>query len=203
VTTPDQQHLADMLALAEQQRSRTAALLRPDAALIYGSWGLAWLIGPGLLWLAMVQGTVPLPVAGAVYGGLLLAAGVVTGVHAGRRSAGVIGPSRRIGAMYGWSWFLGFGALVAIMIAIEGAGASETVLRVLWPALSCLVVGLLYLISGALWQDVVQYATGVWVLVVGAAGALVGTPGNLLVLSLTGGGAFLVAAAAARIRFRA
>ncbi len=193
---------ARMLSIAESERSRTSVLLEPDGAVLYGSWGLAWLIGAGLMWLAAEHALLPFGLAGGIFGVLLVAAGVVTAVHSGRRSAGIAGPSRRIGAMYGWSWFLGFGALVAIMWAAGSSGASEDLLRLLWPALSCLVVGLLYLAAGALWQDTTQYAIGAWVLIVGTLGALLGAPTNLLVMSVTGGGVFLAAAAASRLRRR-
>lgn len=196
-TDPD---LARMLSLAEGERARASALLQPNLALIYAAWGLAWLVGPGLMWLAVTRDVLPVAVAGIVYALALAAAAVTTAVHTGRRATGISGVSQRVGAMYGWSWFLGFAALVAIMWSVTSAGASEELLRILWVALSCLVVGVLYLAAGALWQDVVQYAIGAWILVVGAAGALLGSPANLLVMSLAGGGVFLAGAAVSALR---
>jgi hypothetical protein len=73
---------------------------------------------------------------------------------------------------------------------------------VLWSAGSGLVVGILYLVGGALWQDRVQYGLGAWILAASAAGALAGSPAVYLVMSLAGGGGFLLAAAWFAVRAR-
>lgn len=138
---------------------------------------------------------VPLTMGGIIFFLLLVSAMVVTGVHMARRFAGVRGVSSRVGAMYGWAWTLGFVAYAAIMAGAVRAGADDPVMNVLWSAGSGLVVGLLYLAGGAMWQDPVQYGLGVWILLASAAGALAGSPANYLVMSLAGGGGFLLAAA--------
>ncbi|MBI4941970.1 MAG: hypothetical protein HY830_14600 [Actinobacteria bacterium] len=194
---------AAMLAVAEEQQARALRLLEPDGAVIYGAWGVAWLVGPGLMWLSRAHDVLPIGVAGAVFAALLLGAGAVTAVHVGRRTQGVQGVSQQTGALHGWSWFLGFATLTAIMAATARAGASDDLLALLWTALSCLVVGVLYMAAGALWRDLVQYSIGVWILVIGAAGALAGVPTNQLLMSLAGGGVFLGAAALSRLRRRA
>ncbi len=189
---------AELLALVEAEQARTSAALEPDARLIYGCWGLAWLLGFGSLYLARAEiGPVELApsVAGLVFFGLLVAAMVITGMHMSRRFAGVRGVSTRIGAMYGWAWVLGFSTYAAILTGAGRAGVDEPVLGLLWSTGSGLVVGLLYVAGGALWQDWIQYGLGAWILVASAAGALAGTPGVYLVMSLAGGGGFLLAAA--------
>ncbi len=192
--------LARMLALAEREQARTRQLLAPDSAVLYGAWGLAWLVGPGLMWLAAAHDLLPLGLAGGVFAALLVGAAVVTAVHLRRSTAGVIGVSSVTGAMYGWSWFAGFAALAVTMQAAARAGAGDDLLQLLWTALSCLVVGVLYMASGAMWRDATQFAIGVWILLVGAVGALFGVPANLLLMSLAGGGGFLLVAVLARLR---
>ena len=86
------------------------------------------------------------------------------------------------------------------MAGAERAGVSRDIIGLLRSAGAGLVVGLLYLAGGALWQDRVQYGLGLWILLASRAGALVGTPGIYLVMSLAGGGGFLLAAASHSLR---
>lgn len=188
----------ELLALVEGERARTSAAIEPDPRLVYGVWGIAWLLGFAALYVARA-GTGPVDVAPAVAGIafflLFVAAMVVTGFHMARRFAGVRGLSSRVGAMYGWAWLIGFTTYAAIMGGAQRAGVEDPVMGLLWSAGSGLVVGLLYLAGGALWQDRVQYGLGAWILLASGAGALAGTPGIYLVMSLAGGGGFLLAAA--------
>jgi hypothetical protein len=196
---------ADLLALVESERARTSAAIGPDPLLVYGVWGLAWLLGFGALYLARAETgpvTVSLVVAGATFFLLLASAMVITGVHMARRFSGVRGISSQVGAMYGWAWTLGFLTYAAIMGGAARAGVEEPVIGLLWSAGSGLVVGLLYLAGGALWQDRVQYGLGAWILICSGAGALAGTPGIYLVMSLAGGGGFLLAGAFFALRQR-
>lgn len=186
-----------LLATIEVERDRASRELEPDPRLIYAVWGVAWLVG-FLLWWAAARPAgpvdVPLGVAGALFAVCILTAMVTTGVHIGRRVAGVRGVSARVGAMYGWAWFLSFTTLFAVMSGAARQGVSEETGALLWSVLSGLVVGALYLAGGALWQDNTQYGLGVWILVSSAAGALAGYPGVYLVMALAGGGGFLLAA---------
>ena len=61
---------------------------------------------------------VPVPVAGAVLAVLMLGALAVTLVHTLRQVRGVRSEDDLRGALYGWSWFLGFGALTAVLITL-------------------------------------------------------------------------------------
>jgi hypothetical protein len=192
---------ADMLELAERERRRTARAIEPDARLIYGVWGVAWLVGNLLMWSA-AHGGVTWGLAGPVFAVLLVAAMVTTMVHVGRRVAGVRGLSSRQGAMHGWTWFLGFSALTLVMAGVIRAGASDELIGLLWSVLAGLVVGLAYLAGGTMWQDRTQFGLGVWILVSSAAGSLAGYPGVYLAMGLCGGGGFLIAAAYLIVRSR-
>ena len=192
---------AESLALIEQQQGRVARTLGPSAVLLYGTWGAAWFLGFAVLYLAY-RGALPLVVGGLVFAGLLLAAIVVTGVHIARTTRGVRGVSSEVGAMYGWGWLLGFVCVGAIITGLVRVGITEEQSALLNPALSLLVVGLLYLGGGALWRDRVQYGLGVWILATDAVSVFAGVPGNYLVLSIAGGGGFLLAAAWFAVRRR-
>lgn len=130
-------------------------------------------------------------------------------------------------AVWGASWALGFAGLYLgyrDVVPLVAAGVLFFLLLVsamvvtgvhiaratrgvrsalLGPALSLLVVGLLYLGGGAVWRDRMQYGLGVWILAIDAVSVFAGVPGNYLLLSLAGGGGFLAAAAWFAVRRRA
>ena len=195
-----------LLATIELERDRAGRELEPDARLIYGVWGAAWLVGFLIFWVAARPAgpvEIPMGVASLLFAGCLAAAMVTTGVHIARRVAGVRGVSARVGAMYGWAWFLAFVTLTAAMSgAVRQGGISDETVGLLWSVLSGLVVGTLYLAGGALWQDSKQYGLGVWILVSSAVGAIAGYPSVYLVMALGGGGGFLLAAAFFTVRHR-
>ena len=187
---------ATMLALAQDQRARTERAVEPDLRVVYGVWGAAYVVGFLAFWTAATgRGPLSLTSAGAVLAVSLVLAVVISTTHIGRRVRGVRGTSSRTGAMYGWSWFLAFATLSAVMAGASRQGLPEETVALLWPVLSGLIVGTLYLAGGALWQDGVQFGLGAWVLVSSAAGALVGYPAVHLMMALGGGGGFLLAAA--------
>ena len=196
---------AAILAGLERDRARAAAALEPDARLLYATWGTAWSVGFGFMFAARWPQSpvdVPAGVAGAVFGLLLAAAVVVTAVHLGRTMSGLRGESSSTGMMLGWAWLLGFGTFAALMAGVGRAGADEMLLDLLWPTGSGLVVGLLYVATGAMWSDRVQFRLGAWILLSSGAGALAGVPGVYLVMSVAGGGFLLAAAVIALVSRR-
>ena len=54
-----------------------------------------------------------------------------------------------------------------------------------------LIVALLYLSGGALWQDRLMYGLGAWFVAVFGAATVLGPPEHLLLAAVLGGGAFL------------
>ena len=192
---------AEQLRLVAEQRSRTRQALAPDERVVFGAWGLAWFVGLGLMWLSspMRDGgplvAVPGLVVGLLFVALLVGAGVVTTVHSVRAGRGLAGPSSRTGAMYGWGWFLGFAMLPCIVLSADRLGASPETVALLWPAVSGLVVGLMYIGGAAAWDSPLQFAIGAWIIVTTGAGCLLGVPTLYLVMALAGGGGFLATAA--------
>lgn len=187
----------ESLALIDRQRDEAQRRLRVNPVVFYGPWGAAYLLGFGAIFLTYPTGF-PLRLPGAVAAvitGLLFAAAtvlsVLTGVRAGR---GLRGPSQAAGAMYGWSWTLGFCALTVVNTGVIRLGLPDDAVTLLWSGSSLLLVGVLYLAGGALWQDRFQYGLGVWMLASGAGSVLAGVPGNFAVVSLGGGGGLLLAA---------
>jgi hypothetical protein len=182
---------ADALAAIDAAQERTTRSLRPSPLGMFVPWGVGYLVGFGGVWLA-IRGVLP----DGVVPVLLVLAAVVPLVSAGitvtRSSRGLSGPSRRVGALYGWAWILGFAALFAMNSRFAALGVPGPTLSLLWSGSALLVVGLLYLAGGALWNHVPQYVLGVWTLVTAVATVFVGYPANFAVLALAGGGGFLV-----------
>jgi len=193
----------ESLALIERQHREAQRQLGVNVALFYGPWGAAYLLGFGSIFLTYPSASpvrMPGGLAAAITGVLFATAFVVSVVNGTRAGRGVRGPSRVVGAMYGWSWTLGFCALAAVNIGVTRLGLSDEAATLLWSGSSLLLVGVLYLAGGALWQDRFQYGLGVWMLVTGAGSVLAGVPGNFAVLALAGGGGLLLTAGYFRLR---
>jgi hypothetical protein len=59
---------------------------------------------------------------------------------------------------------------------------------------SLLVVGLIYVLTAAMWLDRVMLVLGLWLLLVAGGGAWAGPTGSLLTDAAAGGGGFLLTA---------
>src|SRR5450759_358596 len=187
----------ESLALIERQRREVHRRLGVNVALFYGPWGLAYLFGFGAIFLTYptaVAVRLPAAVAVAITAVLFVSAVVITAVTGARAGRGLRGPSQAAGAMYGWSWPLGFITLGAVNTGVTRLGLPDDAVTLLWSGSSLLLVGVLYLAGGALFQDRFQYGLGVWMMASGACSVLAGVPGNFAVVSLAGGGGLLLAA---------
>lgn len=194
---------AASLALVEAQRRAVRRVVEPDNRLLFGVWGVAWLLGNLLLWMSRpAVDARPEPWAFVCYSLLIAGAVAVTMVHTISRGRGVSGPGATAGAMYGWAWTIGFAALTLIMVGLQRAGLDGEVLGLAWFSLPSLLVGLLYLAGGAMWLARELYLLGAWILLVGSAATLVGFPGTYLVLAFAGGGGFLLMAVVEHLRGR-
>lgn len=189
----------ESLALIDAQTSATARQIEPSSAFLFVVWGIAWGLGFGF-WHLVEGGEEPIldlppAVPGLTFFVLIASAVVATIVYTARASRGIGGASAEVGMMYGWTWILGFSSLPLLVGALHRAGVPDEVLPLMWPMLSLLMVGLLYLAGGALWQDRPQFVLGVWILFTNVVAMWSGITWYLAVLSLLGGGGFLVGAA--------
>ncbi|WP_421742810.1 hypothetical protein [Cellulomonas sp.] len=193
---------ADALAIIAAQRA-LAEDTRPSSTWIFALWGTAWLLGYGAMWLTARDDRRPSVLAVVVAIGLGLVAVVLTIVHVLRRTQGIAGAGARQGALFGWAWPIGFVAQSLIVGGLGRAGASDEVTGLAANAIAALVVGLLYIAGGLLWDDMGMYVVGGWMALVGAAAALTGLPASYLVMALAGGGGMLALGLVTRIRSRA
>ena len=113
---------------------------------------------------------------------------------------GIRGRSSREGTYYSLAWFLGMplSALIlsrvnAFLADLNTSQANE-VASVVSNALPCLVVGVIFLMSAALWNEVVMGVLGGWILLVTLVVTIAGMPWAWWIMSVAGGGGMLVAA---------
>lgn len=184
--------------LLQRSADHARERLMVNQPLIYGVWGLAWLIGCGAMWLSVVGQHPFRGAAGwaaAVLGAGIFLAIVATGIATGRASRGIGGVSARQGMMYGLAWPAGFAALFVIIGAASHFGASPTVMGVIGAAGPLLLVGLVYMVAAGMWLDRIMFWLGAWELLVAAVGAWTGPVGVLFMDAVAGGGGFLAASA--------
>ncbi|WP_163541467.1 hypothetical protein [Occultella kanbiaonis] len=186
---------AAVLAMIAAQRESTRRSVEPNGPLIFGAWGIAWVIGYLVLYSTYDETLARSTAWGFVLFGLLLIGALAfTAVHVARRVSGVRGVSASAGAMYGWSWVISFAMASMLFAGLSRAGASPEVMALASNSVSALIVAVMYMAGGALWHEWRMFGLGAWVAVVGGTAALVPAPGTYLVMALAGGGGFLVAA---------
>ena len=192
------------LALIAEQQEAARRRLDVDPAVFLLPWGVAWLVGYGLLFLrygpdervlVSMPGWLPLVTLYA----LLVGAGVVSGIAGFRATHGVVGESAERGAMYGWSWAVAFAGFGVIASRFEPY-LPEAQFGLLMGSLPVLITAILYMSGGAVWRDRDQFGFGVWLSMVNVLGVLAGPGWHSLAVALLGGGGMLVSAALQRSR---
>jgi hypothetical protein len=186
---------AAMLALVEKQKRAVDLAYLGPVGWLYAVWGVAWVVGFLLLWLAATIEWIPLPLARIIFGGLILASIAVSAVVGIRIGRGIRGASDFQGAVYGMSWTLLGIAFAALGAGLLQNGMSSELAALYFPSAYALMAGALYLAGAALWNERSQLVLGVVLLAVGAVAPFFGGPTNNLVMAIGGGGAFLLAAA--------
>lgn len=155
----------------------------------YLAWGATWLVGYGAL--ALAGGPDPVVALPSRLPSLLLVGGlvtatVVTALTTIRDQRGVSGPAKTAGTLFGLAWATGFTALALLITALARALGDQLVHTLLWPTGSALVVGLLYLMGGALQRDHLQYALGTYLALLGSASVFLDSPGHYWALAVAG-----------------
>ena len=185
------------LELIAATRNRAKRALEVNGALLYGAWGFAWLIGYTVVWLS-VRGQpryhTPSAWVFVVMGACMAAALVISLTTIGRAMHGVTGLSSASGKLYGWAWAISFACLFFVIGGLGHAGASEEVIGLLASAGPAFVVSIMYLVSGALWNNRTMFVVGGWLAVTSAIGVSFGAVTFDLLMAIAGGGGFLVAA---------
>jgi hypothetical protein len=197
---------AASLQLIEEERARTERSIAPDPRWLLWPWGLAWLVGFALYFLRFgpdgrVFVDLPNWLPLLVLLGLIMVAGIVTGVAGARPGRSISGPSSRQGAMYGITWSVAF-AGIAIVLSQVSDLLPEAQLNLLWAGVMVALTGALHMAGGAIWNDRGLFALGAWTSAVNIIGVFCGPGWHSLILAVGGGGGMLVAGTVAWLKFR-
>ncbi len=80
------------------------------------------------------------------------------------------------------------------MLALGGAlranGMPPDLANIYYPSATTLVVGILYIVAGAIWHNWQSIAIGGWIVLVACVAPYFGHPTNYLVFAVAGGGVF-------------
>ena len=190
----------EALAVVDAQRSTYLKRHEIKAAPLLTAWGLAWLVG----YAALARYREPdydLPrVPYLFFCGCLAAALLFTFAYIIPKARGVRGRSSREGTYCGLAWTLGMslGAVILsrlnVLLAAVNTSQANEVASVVSNAVPCLVVGVIFLMSAALWDETVMGVLGGWILLVTLVVTIAGMPWAWWIMSVAGGGGMLVAA---------
>ena len=193
----------EALAVVDAQRSTYLKRHEIKAAPLLTAWGLAWLVGYAALALYR-EPDYDLPrVPYLFFCGCLAAALLFTFAYIIPKARGVRGRSSREGTYCGLAWTLGMslGAVILsrlnVPLAAVNTGQANEVASVVSNAVPCLVVGVIFLMSAALWDEAVMGVLGGWILLVTLVVTIAGMPWAWWIMSVAGGGGMLVAAVVA------
>lgn len=198
----DPRAAAALLARSTDHAQRSMDISRPR---LYLAWGIAWLVGLGVMWLS-VRGQHPYrgpaTYSAVLLGVLIVLALVVTMEVVIRATRGVQGTSEVQGRIYGAAWSIGFVMFFAVDGALARFGAGDEVLGILGPVGPLLITSLIYILGAALWVDWPMLIMGCWLAVVAVVGAWTGPVAVLAIAGFGAGGGFLLMAAALAYRRR-
>lgn len=196
MTTPDTDDHppaspADSLRLIAEERATANREFVPDIRLLSWPWGIAWFIGFGLLFLRFGPNgrtfvSMPEWLPLAVLFTLLAVAAVITATVTGRTARQTAGRSSYQGMLFGLSWPIAFATTFTIAVRLNGKLPDDEV-GLLWAALAVAITGILYLAGGVIWSAPTMYVMGVWLLVINAAGVIIGPGWHSLIIAIGGG----------------
>jgi hypothetical protein len=186
---------AESLQLIADQTAVARRGLTVDPLVFNLPWGVAWLVGFGLLYLRFgpdgrvlvhMPAWVPLTVMFVGMG----AAAVITTVVPRRVGRHMSGPSSRQGAMYGWAWFVTFAAIgsTAERFGHQLPPAQE---QLLWSWLCVLATGILFICGAAVFRQASLFVFGLMLVVLDVLGAYAGPGWHSLIIAVGGGGGMI------------
>lgn len=103
------------------------------------------------------------------------------------------------GAIYGNTFGVAFTLMGLLGWRLMASGVALEAMVSYWVAATCLVVGILFLVGAAMWNDRSQLIFGSWTFIVGFVSIALPPPHNLLA-GVLGGIGFLVLALAQAMR---
>ncbi|WP_419819412.1 hypothetical protein [Glaciibacter flavus] len=198
---------AQMLGLLQDQQRSVQGQLGGFVPVIMLTWGIAWLLGFGALWLidgARPGFALPLGAAIAVFC-VLLAVAIAVSTVLGIRSSHGIRSTRAAaftGAVYGCTWWVGCLGIAALGGGLVSAGMSPAVANLFYPSAYVMFSGVMFIVAGAIWQAVPSVVLGGWTVLIAAVAPYFGYPTHYLFLAIAGGVGFLALGAASLAHLR-
>jgi hypothetical protein len=190
-----------MLAIMERERMTIARTMAKQIPWILLSWGIAWLLGYGALWL--IDGlkpafSLPLVPAAITFVALLTVAVVISAVIGSRAGRGIrTTPAASFtGAVFGITCSVAFIAIYGLAFGLAANGMGAELQTIFIASGMALIVGLMYLVAGAIWHAVPSIVMGGLMVVVALIAPFFGYPNHYLFLSIAGGAVFIVGAIA-------
>ena len=198
---------AESLRLIERERAEAERSLTPDQRLFLWPWGFAWLIGFTLYFLRYGPGDrvfvdVPAWLPLVVLLGLMIAAGIVTGVAGARAGRWISGSSARQSTLYGITWSVAFCGMSVVLGRVSDL-LPDAELNLLWAGAMVGLTGALHMAGGAIFNDRNLFTLGAFVTVVNVAGVVIGPGWHSLILAVAAGGGMIVAGAVAQAQVTA
>lgn len=192
-------------ALIDGELVRTHAALDQRLHEQLAAWGVAWLVGLGLIWWQVRTQTPYTGPAGwpaAIFAVLLVLAMTLTGLRIGRATRGVRGDRSLRGALYGCTWLLGFAALYALIAALALTGATPEVVGLVATCGAMATTGLLFAAGAAVTGVRALMVLGVWLVLLAGIAGFTGPVTATAIEAIGGGGGLLVAALVLAVRRR-
>ncbi|MDF7640129.1 hypothetical protein PT279_00755 [Bifidobacterium sp. ESL0784] len=201
---------ADALNIVKSQRKRTNLARNQGSYIHFGIWGAAWLIG----YSALALGTAPLTDGDTstsawsfiIFAIVLVLAFVASCLLNVRNASGIRSENpmfhyfKRMGKMAGWSYPFAFlFSMCGLAIFADKYGTGNTEMSVLYNFVVPLILGLIYWLQGAMYNDRTLSITGVWMMALSWSTILAGIPVGYWVMALLGGGGLLIAFLAALV----
>lgn len=196
-----------MLALLNDQQRSVQGQMGGFVPIIMLTWGVAWLVGFGCLWLIdglQPEFGIPLGLAIAVFCVLIaVAIGVSTflGVRSSRGIRASSGSSFT-GAVYGMTWWVGCLAIAGFGGALAVNGMDRELANIFYPTAYVLFSGVMFIVAGAIWRAVPSVVLGGWTVLIAVIAPYFGYPTHYLVLAIGGGIGFLGLGIASIIHLR-
>ncbi|MDF7665852.1 hypothetical protein [Bifidobacterium sp. ESL0745] len=195
---------ADALNIVKTQRKRTNLARNQGSYIHFGIWGAAWLIG----YSALALGTTPLNGnditisvwSFPIFAIVLVLAFVASWLLNVRNASGIRSEDpmfhyfKQMGKLAGWSYPLAFiFSMCGLAIFADKYGPGNTEMSVLYNFVVPLILGLIYWLQGAMYNDRTLSITGVWMMALSWSTILAGIPVGYWIMALLGGGGLLVA----------
>ena len=187
---------AAMLALVKEQQTDVSRSMARQIPWILLAWGIVWVVGYGMLWLidgAKPAFSVPLPIAAAVFIVLMVSAMVLSGVIGARAGRGIRSTASAAftGTVFGVTGGVGFFSIWLFASGMVANGMDRDLLSVFYPTGMGIIIGIMYLMAGAIWHAVPSIVLGGLLLAVALIAPFFGYPHHYLFFAIAGGAVFL------------